>query len=381
MIYAPKNDLVLTSNGELTITFDLSVFNNSAPVIIDWGDGTNVGVYFTDANTERQHIYGAAIPYTITISHANSISVLRFGYDHVSNLEGDVARLNVCGALETLWFGAFENVWTGTINGLAKTIKVFNDEITGGVNTGDIGLFSALTNFQTLSSPYTGTISLVNTPNIIRVALMGGNSDIVLDCTGLTHLTHSDSYCVNAHIIGDISLCVAIVQICWGGSTSADHCTLGGSIDDCDDLAYFDLKGNFHMTGSVTGKAAIYRFRSFNTLNAFTGSFAANIALQEVKLVDNSTIDKITSIDNKPHLGEMWGYNWTFTVAEVNLILAEKWADRNSTFGASGNRILTLNTAGSSAPTGQGITDRDALRLYRSPTPPGTAALWTILTN
>jgi hypothetical protein len=137
------------------------------------------------------------------------------------------------------------------------------------------------------------------------------------------------------------------------------------------------------MTGSVTGKAAIYRFRSLNTLNAFTGSFAANTVLVELSnLNDNSSIDKLTTIANKPLLVQMSVDYWVYTAAEVNQILADKWADKDAMpSNAFTYRWLKLDQVGSAAPTGQGIIDAAALQTYHSPTPPGTAAHWTIETN
>jgi hypothetical protein len=70
-----------------------------------------------------------------------------------------------------------------------------------------------------------------------------------------------------------------------------------------------------------------------------------------------------------------------YSAAQINKILADFWANRNMEKGAT-TRVITLSGAvGTSAPTGQGLTDKAALQLYSSPTPPGTAALWTVTTR
>ena len=69
------------------------------------------------------------------------------------------------------------------------------------------------------------------------------------------------------------------------------------------------------------------------------------------------------------------------TSTQVNQYLADFWLNRNQTKQRTDRTIdLRANTS-SQAPTGQGLIDKEALAAYRSPTPPGTAVFWTVLTR
>jgi len=68
---------------------------------------------------------------------------------------------------------------------------------------------------------------------------------------------------------------------------------------------------------------------------------------------------------------------------EVNAVLAGFWANRDAA-KTRAERIIDIGKdvpTPNAAPTGQGLIDKAALQAYSSPTPPGTAALWTVTTN
>jgi predicted secreted protein len=91
-------------------------------------------------------------------------------------------------------------------------------------------------------------------------------------------------------------------------------------------------------------------------------------------------------INNKALINFAANPSWVWTSAEINQLLADIWANRNEDKTnvdgfAKPIRSISIATVGSGAPTGQGIIDKESLQEYSSPTPPGTAALWTIDTN
>jgi hypothetical protein len=386
--YTPKNDLVLTTNGELTVSVDIEIFNNSAPVIIDWGDGTNQKASFTDilqGLTRKTHTYTSAVPYTVTISHANSISKLIFGYDFASNFEGDIARLNCCGAIEEITLYNFEKQWYGDATGLSKTLKKCYLGVVGTedcIITCDWSEFSAL-EYLYAFGPQTGNITNITTPNLVHISL-GDQADIKLyiDITNMQFIKNIDSYAQGSRIGGNVGTCPQLEHICDGTLLNDYY----GNIALCSEYKYLDNTGggvSGGMYGDISNLTHAYRFQSYNCINSFTGTLPNAAGLQSfICANDNSNITQPTRLNTFTQLGRLVVDTWTFTAIQLNQLLADVWANRNAVKGGqTTEREMHFHYNSSAAPTGQGITDRDALRLYRSPTPPGTAALWTILTN
>ena len=165
-------------------------------------------------------------------------------------------------------------------------------------------------------------------------SLSGNRSDFGGDITGLRSLTFLNW---------------------WGNNTGSGSVT--GML-----LTTLSWHGNNTGTGSVTGMPLTYLYWTGNNTGTGWGAVAATATG-----LCQMTHGGLTVLDS----------------AEVNAILAGFWANRDAA-KSRGERIIDIGKdtpTPNGAPTGQGITDKAALQAYRSPNPPGTAALWTVTTN
>jgi hypothetical protein len=71
----------------------------------------------------------------------------------------------------------------------------------------------------------------------------------------------------------------------------------------------------------------------------------------------------------------------TLTSENVNQLLADFWLNKDAAKPLSFRTINLVGSVSTGSPTGQGITDKNALKIYHSPTPPGTASVWTVTTR
>jgi hypothetical protein len=136
------------------------------------------------------------------------------------------------------------------------------------------------------------------------------------------------------------------------------------------------------MTGDLTNKTKIWNFMEYDSGCAFTGSIANLTNLSWFVVASaGDTVVKPTTLINHTQLVYFSSGLWVLSSADVNQYLADFWANKDSAKAFPTQRSIMLAGAGCGAPTGQGIIDKANLKAYHSPTPPGTAALWTILTN
>ena len=167
-----------------------------------------------------------------------------------------------------------------------------------------------------------------------------------------------------------------LTVLSWGG-----YNTGGGSVTGMS-LTVLAWYGSNTGTGSITGMPLVY----LDWYGSNTGSGSvAGMPLTYLAWGGNNT-------------GTGWGavaasatglchmYHGGLTVldaAEVNAILAGFWANRDAAKPRNEHVIdIGKDTpTPNAAPTGQGLIDKAALQAYSSPTPPGTAALWTVTTN
>jgi hypothetical protein len=205
--------------------------------------------------------------------------------------------------------------------------------------------------------------------------------------------THSDG---RTNFGGRISTMRTLTNLNWGGNNTGTGSITGmpltvlawgggntgtGSITGMS-LAYLNWSGNNTGSGSVTGMPLA--FLAWGGNNTGSGS-VTGMPLTSLLWTGSNTgtgwgsvAASATGLCRMVHGGLT-----VLDAAEVNAVLAGFWANRNAAKSRA-DRVIDLGKdtpSPNAAPTGQGITDRDALRLYRSPTPPGTAALWTVTTN
>lgn len=143
--------------------------------------------------------------------------------------------------------------------------------------------------------------------------------------------------------------------------------------------------GKTAFGGRVQGFGAALTSLLVTGSNTLSGYIAGLTALTFLNVQGSNTItgwagcaSAATGLCNLYHGGLT-----VLDATEVNAILAGFWANRNAAKSRS-ERVIDIGKdtpTPNAAPTGQGLTDKAALQAYRSPTPPGTAALWTVTTN
>jgi hypothetical protein len=201
----------------------------------------------------------------------------------------------------------------------------------GATCVGDISNMSSLVILDVWDdTAFTGAINSTNHPNL-EVIWMNGLSTFTIDVEDMT------------------SLETLIVL---------DECDISpsGDISTCSSLSYLFIYGNT-ITGSLAGLTDLYSITILETTSA--------------------TIPNVTNLLTLTNIL----VSALFDTANVNQILADVWANRDQAKVGGFRRIDLTRNGASGAPSGQGITDKANLQAYSSPTPPGTAPLWTILTN
>ena len=185
-----------------------------------------------------------------------------------------------------------------------------------------------------------------------------GSSDSVAPATG------SSTSLAKTYATGAVRAVVVIGKITRFESTNTDGKTaFGGRVGGQKSLTYLAVQGSNTISGSVAGLTLLtYLYvTGSNTLSGW-----------------DAIASSATGLCQFTHGGLS-----VLAAEEVNAILAGFWANRNAakTRGERSIEIGKDTPTPNAAPTGQGLTDKAALQAYRSPTPPGTAALWTVITN
>ena len=180
----------------------------------------------------------------------------------------------------------------------------------------------------------------------VRVGVAGHRCNVYWGdgtSTSSAPLTGADTSLAKTYTTGVVRAVVMIGKITRFVSVNADGKTaFGGRVGGLTSLTYLNVGG-------------------YNTLSGW-GSLAAEAAgLCQMLHGGLTVLDAI----------------------EVNAVLAGFWANRGAAKSRT-ERVIDLGKdtpTPNAAPTGQGLIDKAALQAYRSPTPPGTAALWTVITN
>jgi hypothetical protein len=389
--------LYCDASVEADARLKITGYDDSSSVQVYWGDGVKTVLMTMDGNIQYvDHTYAGTSVYPINVCRAENI----YGFDigttlgtdlDIAPLNRNIAEFNKCTRLKRFWVYPGNGVWIGTINGLATTLE--NLYLAGtGVNnnvggTYAIGNISRFINLKTLrifgENAITGSIeTLVN----LEDAYIAGKSTISGDASACTKLTNFETamaitgWSLEPYLyVSDITAWPNIKSICT-------NISLTGVVTTLTAMNYLSSSHYpSHLTGVVTNLVEMW---FWNTQGTFTGDISGWTKLcVGIFGSTHTNVTKLTRVNNMPRLAYFNpATTWAYSSAEVNQILADVWTNRNQdktnvVSSPVTTRQIILNHAGFGAPTGQGITDRDALRLYRSPTPPETAALWTIDVN
>ena len=160
--------------------------------------------------------------------------------------------------------------------------------------------------------------------------------------------------------------------------------TLSGPVAGLTLLTYLSVAGMNTLSGPVAGLTSLTGLNVQGS-NTLSGPVAGLTSLAVLYVTGSNTLSGWAAIASSA-TGLCLFTHGGLTVldaAEVNAVLAGFWASRDAARSRA-ERIIDIGKdtpTPNAAPTGQGLIDKAALQAYRSPTPPGTAALWTVTTN
>ena len=201
----------------------------------------------------------------------------------------------------------------------------------------------------------------------VRVGVAGHRCNVYWGdgtSTSSAPLTGADTSLAKTYTTGVVRAVVMIGKITRFVSVNADGKTaFGGRVGGLTSLTFINVYGSNTLSGSVAGLTSLTYLSVYgsNTLSGWGAIAASATGLCQM------THGGLTVLD----------------ATEVNAVLAGFWANRDAAKSRT-ERVIDLGKdtpTPNAAPTGQGLIDNAALQAYRSPTPPGTAALWTVTTN
>lgn len=212
--------------------------------------------------------------------------------------------------------------------------------------------------------------------NTSTISMLGLNS-ISGSVTPLKSLLKILSIQDQTTISGDLTGFKNFIQGVIGGTNTV-------TIDLTDMIqlqSYSNSSTGATTTGSINGLINCTRL-VFAGTSPVSGEVNSMVKLQYIQSTSSIQNITFTRANNLKNICFFYIYpTIVLTSANINQLLADFWTNKDESKPLA-NR--TLNIAGhssSGAPTGQGIIDKSALQAYRSPTPPGTAALWTVTTR
>jgi len=200
---------------------------------------------------------------------------------------------------------------------------------------------------------------------------VSGSNTLSGSVAGLTDLTLLNVSGSNT-LSGSVAALTDLTYLAVSGSN-----TLLGSVTGLTDLTYLAVSGSNTLSGSVAALTDLTVLHVYGN-NTLSGSVAALTDLTYLNVYGNNTLTGFDGVASSATKLAYFKMNNVLSEAVVNAILAGFWANRDVPKTRAERTIDLNDNAGSAAPTGQGITDRDALRLYVSP--PG-ATVWTVETN
>ncbi len=201
------------------------------------------------------------------------------------------------------------------------------------------------------------------------------SNDYTLNSASNTTVTHT--YASGANRVVVILNAPRITRIT---ATVTASTAFGGFVNDFSGLTYLNVQGSNTISGSIAGLSSLTTLH-VNGSNTISGSIAGLTALQYLYVTGSNTISAFDTLAAAATGLCYLKFNNAIDTATVNAVLAGFWANRDAAKPRNERTIDLDDNAGSGAPSGQGITDKAALQAYRSPNPPGTAALWTVSTK
>jgi hypothetical protein len=146
------------------------------------------------------------------------------------------------------------------------------------------------------------------------------------------------------------------------------------------------------LSGDMSNMTNLWWFTVNSGYESITGSFALLASLENFASCPPLMTKPANLLANPKLCNFYTPTTWVLSETEVNTYLANIWANREvvrtylkNTDGTSygeGYRTIDLNAnVGSSAPTGQGIIDKNNLNTTINPATPGNGVVWTVITN
>jgi hypothetical protein len=359
-----------------TITISLKGIIGASQIEVEWGDGNSDLLTMNGALNAVSNTYTSAGTYYIVITNLASLDSISMTNANCAGNVIDITAFNKATNLKN--FRADYGTVAGSINGISHTMEEFQLTASSGMAvSGDWTAFNNLKrlNLVDQTNTCTGTLNATNNPNLYRVYL-NGTGAMSLQVEGLP-LTYIEGNGSNKSINGSIAGILTLQEICssMGGLLTGDISGLFAT------FRYLDIYQN-GLTGDISGLTLMTRFRETVGGSDFSGDISAWSVISNFGLVSGS-VTKLTRLTGTPILSYLkTPDNWQYSAAEMNQLMADLWANKDNAFSATYSERLFdfTQNALSKAPTGQGLTDKTALEAYRSPNPPGTAALWTINT-
>ena len=373
--------LISIATPNATITIRIGGITGEDSLQIYWGDGIKKEIMLmNDTRYEISHTYvGYSFP--IYILNPENLSTILLG-DGASPQDTDIVEIGKAVNLKSFWTsGSF----VGSINHLPITItdlRLGENNLSGiQFITGSIVKFVNLTRCDLFGD---NTVSgAMNAPNIERV-FFAGMSSASLNINGLTGIVRIEKTNSGGgnYMNGSLNTSLGFEMVC---------------VDNPNDItADFDLLPESRYLSSSNIEVGAYigsvnnmpeLFELIFTRADLTGNIA-NCPNFQIYSGGCPNLTKPTRFNAIPKLISFTpNTDWVWSSAEVNQLLADLWANRDIAktndllINHDSLRCIKLNTVGTGAPTGQGLTDLANLRAYRSPGNDPAYALWTIDVN
>jgi hypothetical protein len=154
------------------------------------------------------------------------------------------------------------------------------------------------------------------------------------------------------------------LEVIW-----CDTSAINIDLSRCPELQFYECGGTNTNHGSIEGLNHLWSFFPHGN-ETISGSLAGLVDLMTIYIDATTTTLTLPNVTNMVQpLYRLRTGGIVLTSANVNQILADVWANR--AIQPTWVRNISLNNAGSGAPTGQGIVDKAALQ----------GLGWTIVTN
>jgi hypothetical protein len=360
-----------TISGKIGFTPYKIYYNDGAGKILDgMGLMDNIAHGFTQTYTD-------ILTHAVRIFNPSGLLSINLPNDLIKNfapLNGNIEEFAKATLLESLVMtDNFSVIWTGSINAFNTTLKIFligdqNYALPTNTISGNWNKFVNIENLSLTGHNTTnGNVALLTKLKTLYIA---GYSTMDGDFSNLQFITSLEchSFGTNINISGDLSTLPIIQVVCISTNKR-----VWGNVSAKITLTYLSVSAvPMDVTGSCNLLVSLFYLSV-----PLTGNLLNCPLLQYVYAYDS--FDAVTTTLGLPKLCQFVSQQ-IMLQAVVDQILNDFWTNRNNTVGVY--RILDLiGLAGTQAPSAAGLIVKAALQAYSSPTPPGTAPLWTVTTR